>query len=482
VRNGTFSAGLNDWQLFSDPASSLFAAVNNGVLEFYRLPGAANASNQAAVKQSLGVPLPANSPVAVEFDISNSSRVRKRLTMMIHDADFSDLQTCEFWLEPFAPARRYSMRTHSDRRAWKNLTVSFYASSEGSEGGTYRLDNVVVSMNSAQAVDRTDCVDPTVSVTGQSGADGPNVIANGSFSKRLASWELFGQIKGSVSFIQGSLQFARTAGTPAGAVLQRTGVAFPIGTRLTATLRIGNTSKVRKRITAVLHDADFQDLEACTFWTEPGQKLTPYTMRVVTRRAWANTTISFYLSENETQPSAVLDDVTLQQTPSAAMLGTECINVNAPRSPGLGRASGALSSTTSATGASATESASQITVARISRTPVPVVNDVASQAAEATGIGAVAFDLRSSGAARLAFSSLFLSGRAGDRGSGQVQVSLDGVSWTTVGEIPSGSRDWDAVDVGLDEFAGHVVFVRFVSTPGDGEAPAVWWLANLRIE
>ena len=39
---------------------------------------------------------------------------------------------------------------------------------------------------------------------------------------------------------------------------------------LTATFQLGNSSGVRKRVTVILHDSDFCDLSACTFWLAAG--------------------------------------------------------------------------------------------------------------------------------------------------------------------------------------------------------------------
>ena len=45
------------------------------------------------------------------------------------------------------------------------------------------------------------------------------------------------------------------AGTPAGVVLQPTGVGLPLHTRLTLTLRLGNSSGVRKRTVPIFEPA-----------------------------------------------------------------------------------------------------------------------------------------------------------------------------------------------------------------------------------
>ena len=151
VQNADFSGGLGNWSLFALPnTNDLVTNVNGGVLEFYRNPSPPGGTNQAVVFQSLGMSVSANSPITAQFDLGNSSSARKRITVLLHDADFSDLQMCTFWLEPAAPLRRYSLLTFTTR-AWTNATISFYAATEGSDGGAYLLDNVNVSSSSGAA-------------------------------------------------------------------------------------------------------------------------------------------------------------------------------------------------------------------------------------------------------------------------------------------------------------------------------------------
>ena len=496
VQNGDFSGGLSNWQIFALPSQSVAATINSGVLEFYRTPSTPIPGNQGVILQPMNVGLPANSPVAAGFDLGNSSNQRKRMTVLLHDADFSDLHVCTFWLEPFSPMRHYAMRTHS-KQAWANLTVSFYAATEGSDGGAYRLDNVSVSFPFGQSIDRTDCVDPTVPAP-PGGADGANIIANGTFNQAFLSWNLFGQISASMG--GGAFRFTRPAGTPAGAVLQLTNVAHAANTRLTATFDLGNSSPVRKRVTAVLHDSNYSDLAACTFWLDAGQALTPFTMRVFAKRAWANATVSFYLGAVDTQTWALIDNVTMRQTPSSPMYGTECISDAG--------ASGASASTVPAEAGAASDAVARFSPSAMPRSPrlldPQVVGGGALLPEEwlSTGANAVLdrgrrsvwrsvvsdgetnqlagtspIDLRQVSSAHLSFASW----RPNDAGAAEVQVSTDGLSWTSIAQIAASSSTWDAVDVALDEFVGQLVFLRLVHTSQTTGSQATWWVTNIRV-
>ena len=93
---------------------------------------------------------------------------------------------------------------------------------------------------------------------------------------------------------------------------------------LTATFQLGNSSGVRKRVTVILHDNNFSDLSACTFWLAPGQPLSTYTYRTFATSAWANATFSLYPATVDSLGWIRFDDATLQRTPADAPLGTEC--------------------------------------------------------------------------------------------------------------------------------------------------------------
>ena len=82
---------------------------------------------------------------------------------------------------------------------------------------------------------------------------------------------------------------------------------------------------MRKRVTVILHDSDFSDLSACTFWLAPGQPLSTYVYRTYTTKAWTNAMISFYPATTDSLQWIRLDNVTLQRTNSTLVAGTHCV-------------------------------------------------------------------------------------------------------------------------------------------------------------
>jgi hypothetical protein len=470
VQNWGFSNGLSGWSQFALPTSGdLVTAVNNGVLEFYRLPLDPGEQGQGVVFQPLGVGAGAGSPIAAEFDIGNSSTVRKRMSVLLHDLDFSDVYMCTFWLEAGAPLRTYKMRTHT-RQSWTNTTISFYLSSTGSDGGAYRLDNVQVYTVPGQAIDRTECVDPTTPAP-EALPDGGTLLSNGDFSAGLAPWALFGQITGQVT--GGVFEFARPAGTPAGAVLQPTLVPLPIHTRLTATFSLGNSSGVARRVTVIIHDNDFSDLGACTFWLPPGQPLSPHVVKIYTTKAWANATFSVYPASIDESQWILLDDVALQVTPSAPLTGSECIE------PPPGWTSGASFAPISAGGAVAAPGAAPSSGAAMSG-PGAIVWQASAEGRAQVVVWPAPIDLTGAGAAVLQFDSRLPDGPS----EAFVEVTRDGVTWIRLDEIPP-TRDWTTIAVDLSDFAGDVVYVRFVyaGTAGvGGSTVEAWAIRHVGVE
>ena len=97
-----------------------------------RDPPPPGTTNQAVAYQETGVSVPASAPLHASFDLANTSSVRKRISVLILDFDFSDLSVCTFWLPPLgSDLIPYVVRTRTTK-AWTNATIAFYAASPSS--------------------------------------------------------------------------------------------------------------------------------------------------------------------------------------------------------------------------------------------------------------------------------------------------------------------------------------------------------------
>ena len=430
ITNGTFDNGLSNWFAFAAPDSAhITVAINNGVLEFSRAPQPPG-GNQAVVVQQTGIPVPAYTRLQAQFDLGNSDSGRKRITVLLHDAAFGDLAMCTFWLQPFAPLRTYQF-VMQNTQYWKNATISFYAATAGGAGGSYRIDNV--SLRPAPggvAGEETVCIDPTAPVP-VSEADGPSLLINGDFASGTVApgWGLFGQITGSVT--AGVFEFVRPLGTPAGAILQPTGIPLDQGDAITATFQLGNSSAIRKRVTVIVHDRNFSDLAACTIWIGAGQPMTDYTLRTFTTRAWTDTTFSIYSATIGPESYTRLDNATVRRTPSATVLGTECLNNGPPFEAPPARFARVGPGTRG-----------QVTVTTPS---TPAALDTAQPIEVPFG--------------RLARMILRLPPLARDDNA-LVQVSHDALTWTTIQVVSP--EDGEFVVVDLTAYSGQTILVRVV--------------------
>ncbi|PJF26575.1 MAG: hypothetical protein CUN53_07320, partial [Phototrophicales bacterium] len=326
VSNGTFDQpiGTNpngNWAAFGAPnANSIVYTINGGKLEFYRQVNA----TQAVIFQNTGASLGLNAPLDLRFEAANLSMARKRLTVLLHDSDFSDLLLCSFWLAPMQAAQTYQMRTYTTE-AWTNVSVSFYASSNDGQNG-YQIDDVVLTSDGAANIGQTLCIDPNAPAPGF-GADSGNLIVNGDFAvTTIAPWftwatPLLSDIQWQVS--GGVFEFSRSLTAQSALVAQYTSTAATVNTPVEAMFDIGNGSAVRKRVTVIAHDADFSDLAVCTFWVPPNAPLGRYLMRAYVTDAWTNATFSVYAST----PGAGfyrLDNVSVQARPTLLVVGVEC--------------------------------------------------------------------------------------------------------------------------------------------------------------
>jgi hypothetical protein len=389
-------------------------------------------------------------PLTASFKLGNSSTVRKRITVVILASDFSDLHVCTFFLAANAPLRTYQATTYSNQ-AWGDVAIYFYAASGGSNGGNYLIDDVTLSYDPAGSMTQTNCLDPTAPAP-PGGAPSANLLGNGSFSTgALAPWDTFGTITWQIS--GGAFEFHRPSATPpAGVLLQGTGRAMPAGQILTATFQLANSSSQRRRVTLLVHDADFSDLSACTFWLRPNHQWSNYSMRVFATKAWSNTMFSLYSATVGAFEWVRFDNAVLQTTPASTALGTECME--------LGPVTRPRQTTEVADGRRRTDMSGLQPAGRsagLTSVPGPSSN-------VAVG-GSLSLDLRDATSVFFTFQSHLPLGS----GPGEVQLSLDGVRWETVAIVPA-SEDWLPVTIDASPFAGQSVYVRFA----EGE-----WSANL---
>ena len=433
LRNGDFAGGFNRWIQFASPEpDDIVLNTTGGVLQFYRATG----SSQAVVLQGTGGQLPAFAPITASFQLANNSAGRKRISVLIHDGDFTDLSVCTFWLDGGAPMRTYGMRTHTTQR-WADATISLYAATDD-ETPSYQVDNVSLSFTPAASDTGTDCNDPTTPVSG--GSPGPNLLVNGDFSAGMQGWITFGQIVGQVA--GGVFEFYRPNGTPAGVLLQPTGQAMTNDTTLTASFKLGNSSSVRRRVTVLVHDLDFSDLSACTFWLPPGLPLSSYSLRTFTTKAWTNATVSFYGATITTEPWYQVDDVELRRTAGSGPIGTACGEPDLGNSP---LAQTVSVTTQGVTGGTVRGIAGARPQASTGRTPA---------AAESPALNQRTIDnVATSTPARFPL-QLWL---APHDEALEIQVSADGDTWVTVASFDE-SDDW--VFVELEAIGGLQVRLR----------------------
>jgi hypothetical protein len=87
---------------------------------------------------------------------------------MLHDADFSDLSVCSFWLPPGAQPGPHTMTIYASK-PWANATVSIYPATAGTTPSHQwvQLDDLVLQTTSDLTIG-TECIPP---------ASTPNLVA-----------------------------------------------------------------------------------------------------------------------------------------------------------------------------------------------------------------------------------------------------------------------------------------------------------------
>ncbi|MDZ4765327.1 MAG: spherulation-specific family 4 protein [Chloroflexota bacterium] len=157
-----------------------------------------------------------------------------------------------------------------------------------------------------------------------------NFIGNGAFTTSIGGWSSFYAIE--VAWNSGRAfitPLARPDESPGGVFFQSTHVVVNVGVQLEALIELRNASGTRKRATILLHDADFSDLQVCTFWIPADNVSYRYRIETFAGEAWQNATLSIYPS-GTLGGGLFIDQVVLRTQPTLNELQTRCHDPNAP--------------------------------------------------------------------------------------------------------------------------------------------------------
>ncbi len=322
VQNGDFSNGATSWSAFD---GTMVWTVNGGVFEYLAsrqqrgrpATHGRGGGRRRTARGDLGDGQLEQRTEAVQRPDPQRLRVRRHAPrpVRLHVLPAAEL--------PAAHVHDAARTPTSRGRAPPSRSMPRAATAAA---GRYQLDNVVMGPGHELTAHRTDCLDP-LAPAADDVPDGQPLLANGGFATNdLTSWGTANTITTQVT--TGVAQFIRPSVLPSGAsgvLFQVTGVPVAANQIVSARFRMGNSSNVRKRVTILLHALAFNDLAACTFWLEPNQALSTYTMRTWVSQAWANAMISFYPATTDSLQWYELDDVSMSVTPGAPTYGTDCV-------------------------------------------------------------------------------------------------------------------------------------------------------------
>jgi len=153
VTNGNFATELPaPWSTVG--TITLRDPIVGGVLEMIR-PTSANPPG--VVLNLTGQAMTANEIMTATVQLGNSSGVRQRVLVIVHDSDFSDLVACNMWLAPGQGLTTWTMTLYASK-AWTNATVAVYPRTVGNLPWV-QLDNVTLARTPSTAIVGTSCTD-----------------------------------------------------------------------------------------------------------------------------------------------------------------------------------------------------------------------------------------------------------------------------------------------------------------------------------
>lgn len=328
LTNTDFSSGLTGWTFYSQPGAPTGGGARgaNSRAEIWRNAG----SSQAALYQGYGIySLDWHQTLEASFYLANVSNYRRRVTVLLYEGYWWwDIIACSFWLEPWSQPALYKVRgntTHPE--GWGTPTIAFYNATVDRGSPSYlAIDSVSFYRVPGVLPFTTTCTDPHAP-NPPGGADGANLIQNGTFANGMQSWATYAVPSNAIthnSAVGGMFQFYRATGSSQAVVLQNTGSPIPDNTTLEATFSLGNSSAQRKRVYAIMHDADWSDMIACSFYMFPNKPLGSFTMRGLTTEAWSSASLSIYASTADSSGWIQLDNVVMRTRPSIDPNGTVC--------------------------------------------------------------------------------------------------------------------------------------------------------------
>jgi hypothetical protein len=316
IVNGNFANGMQGWQLWD----AIVHRIQSGTFEFYRSGGVS-----AAVLQKTGQNFVAGTKLKATFRLGTSDYNWRRVTVILHSDDWSDLQACTFMINAYQPLAIYEMEVFT-QRTWTNATISFYSSRDYGRGWT-QLDDVTLRTDTTLSSQRVRCIDP-YRAAGGLGTDSANYISNGTFASGTTNWSFSGEYMQRVQ--SGVLEMYTKTGGPAANVFQDIGFQYLTGGDSDigeVTFNMGNSSSNRKRVSVLLHEGSFVLIYFCTFWVEPNSALAEYRVRVAPDTHLGSNylkNIAFYVSPFDNLGWIRLDDITLRERPGLSVAGTEC--------------------------------------------------------------------------------------------------------------------------------------------------------------
>lgn len=153
------------------------------------------------------------------------------------------------------------------------------------------------------------------------------LVVNGQFDDGTAAWTPSGQVSWAVH--DGVMRFLRlnTADPPAWASFyQNLDVGAPANSLFELGFSLGNDAPYAKTVSVTLQNAAGREYGAltCAYTLGANTPLQPFVMRAQTADTWANLRLEFSVNPPDSQPAALVDDVSVRLVGNRAAVEVEC--------------------------------------------------------------------------------------------------------------------------------------------------------------
>lgn len=315
IVNGDFSSDTSQGFAFlSGEPNGMPHSVSNGVASTTR----SGFMQWAAMVQPTRFGAPAGTPFELDIDLGNTFSKPKYVALRLWQfPNNNEALACFFTVPPNSSLQTYTLRGVTPS-AWTNAEVQLFV--EDFNEPSLLIDNVDLRYRPNANINALDCDSPL--------PNNKNMVVNGDFDYTdifyFKAPGLGTAMSNGIMHMTRSQLFDGNGAPLFTLIAQNLRYQPPAGSKLEATVQLGNTSGKPKMVS--LHLMEWPNnatRQWCVFIVPPNTPLQNYTMQTVTTADWSNIDVQLFVEDFGEQWLQV-DNLNVQHKPNANITALNC--------------------------------------------------------------------------------------------------------------------------------------------------------------